>query len=191
MSMLRRRQALTVSALGIGAVTIGAIIFLVTSKTASGQGINPVKTVSDVSSCPITTVTISRSPFVVREQRQIPDGSSVVTLNGVFASVPAGTTFHVTHVNAMFFTKGPEVGQVRLYQNGDIVEAFNVGGPSLDTSGGINSQTMNQPVDLYFQMSNDTGAYDLQLIRSSKNGLSTAIAEFWGYLTVDTCPVRQ
>jgi hypothetical protein len=76
-------------------------------------------------------------------------------------------------------------------KDGKIVANFNVGGDSfhLDNSS-INSRTLNQPVDMNFPIGNDPGEYDLQLIRSKSSGVATGIAEFWGYLTTDSCQLR-
>jgi hypothetical protein len=149
-------------------------------------------TVTDSTSCGVTPVTIARTPQVVRVQRLFPDGTSVITIDGIFANVLPGTTFHVTHVSGMFFTDGPQDSQIRLYKGGVITAGFNSPEDSFHQDNStIQSKTINQPVDMYFSIGNDPGEWDLQLIRQKSTGVATGIAEFWGYLTVDTCPARQ
>lgn len=190
--LARTRHAIGkwVAATAVVAVAAGAV-FLASTERAAAQRIGGPDAVADVNSCSISSVTIARTPMEVRIQKQFADGSSVITLDGAFASVPAGHTFHITHVFAMLFTDGPQVGQVRLYRDGSIIEAFNLTDTALHMENStIQSKTLNQPVDLNLAISNDPGQYDLQLIRQKSNGIATGIAEFWGYLTTDSCQTR-
>src|ERR1043166_9650142 len=164
----QRRPATVLSVLGVTAAVGGGVFGL--SKGVSGQILQlpAPPTVTDVTNCPVSTVTIARTPYNVRIEKQFTDGNSVITLDGIFAGVPQGTTFHVTHVNAMFFTDGSQESQVRLYKNGKIIEGFNMTDTGFHLqSSQIQSRTLNQPVDVYFPISADPGEYDLQLIRAS------------------------
>ena len=153
----------------------------------SAQVINQpnVPLVTDVASCPTTAVTIARTPFRVREQKQIAAGSNVIPVPGFLNSVPAGATFHVTNINAIFFGPVPDNYQVRLYHSQQITAAYNLPDPML-TTGSVKEKTLNETTDMYFP--NDGSPYDLQLIRGSSGGLGNVVVTFWGYLTTNACP---
>ena len=186
-----KRAPVIALAMSLSAAAVGGAVFFGMSRSASGQVLAGASPVADVSTCPIPAMRIARSPYIVRIQRQFTEGTSVITLDGVFAAIPAGTTFHVTHVSGMFFTPSPMMSQIRLYRAGEITAGFNLVDAGFTLQGSnIQSRTLNQPVDLNFPIGNDPGEWDLQLIRSGSNGIATGIAEFWGYLTNDACAVR-
>lgn len=145
--------------------------------------------ITDVATCSVPTVTVTRTPFMVRTEKNLADGTYHVVVDGFFASVPPETTFHVTQVSGSFFTTAPQVSQMRLYRNSVNIGSFNVGGDVFHTENSTIYQTaLNQPVDMFFPIGRNGTEYDLQLIRSKSGGNAVGIAEFWGYLTTETCP---
>jgi hypothetical protein len=175
------------TALALSSFALAAAFFILTGP-AGAQSAGDLS-VTDVTTCPVTSVNIVKTPYQVRRQEFMPADTSVLTLQGVFANIPAGVTFHVTHVSGTFFTQGAQLFHVRLYKNGSIIEGFNVGDTAFHMENSSTFvRTLNQPVDLYFPMESDPTQYDLQLVRSGTIGSATGIVEFWGYLTSDTCP---
>ena len=145
--------------------------------------------IADVATCSVSTVTVTRTPFMVRTEKNLADGAYHVVVEGVFSAVPLDTTFHVTHVSGSFFTTTPQVSQMRLYRSGVDIGSFNVGGDVFHAENStVYQTTLNQPVDMFFPVGKNGGQYDLQLIRSKAGGNAVGIAEFWGYLTTETCP---
>ena len=175
--------------IALSIVAVAASFFILTGSVRAQ--VSGGHSVTDVDSCSSTNVNIVRTPFQVRRQEQLVAGTGVLTLDGVFADLAPGVTFHVTHVSGQFFSTGGQTFHVRLYRNATIIEGFNVTGAGfkMDNST-ISVRTLNQPVDLNFDIASDPGEYDMQIVRSGTNNVATGVVEFWGYLTSDTCPVR-